>query len=580
MIRALAQAGFRLAGRRDARLARGIAWAVGEGALSAAFYGALYLLLRRAFAGEASPAFIAGSAVALGALVWLRIAAGQRAMPLIFAGAYAMMGEARLRLADHLRRLPMGWFERQRGGDLAARLTSDLEMVESIWSHFLGVFVSGLAMPCFLLLLLAWLDGPMALAVAAVVPLAVLAMAWTQRVARRPGKRMFAANEAAQAALAEYVAGVPVWRGFGRHGQAWRRLRGILDEQLAAVTAVESRPAPWLALFGFVLEAGFVGLALVGAARLADAAYTPQQLLLFLVVALPLYRQLFEVGLSTLLLRFAHRAMQRIEAVLGERMLAEPSHPALPQGLDFELDGVAFAYDGGEPVLADVSCRIPARGVTAIVGRSGAGKTTLVHLLARLWDVTAGAIRLGGVDVRQLGTQAVHERVAIVFQDVVLFSGSVRDNLLIGKPDATPAEVEAAARRAHAHDFIMALPQGYDTVLSENAESLSGGERQRLSIARALLKDAPILLLDEATASVDPSAQAEIQRAIGDLARGRTVIVIAHRLNAIQHADQILVLDGGRLCECGTHAELLAREGAYAAMWHRQQRARGWRLQS
>ncbi|CUJ77886.1 Lipid A export ATP-binding/permease protein MsbA [Achromobacter sp. 2789STDY5608628] len=473
----------------------------------------------------------------------------------------------------------MGWFARQRDGDLAARLTSDLDMVESIWSHFLGVFVTGLAMPCFLLLFLAWLDGPMALWVAAVMPLAALAMAWTQRVARRPGERMFAANETAQAALAEYVAGVPVWRGFGRHGQAWRRLRGILDEQLAAVTAVESRPAPWLALFGFVLEAGFVAVALAGAARLADASYGPQQLLLFLVVALPLYRQLFEVGLSTLLLRFAQRAMQRIEDILRQPPLPEPACPSLPQGQDFELRDVSFAYDGGEPVLAGVSCRIPANGLTAIVGRSGAGKTTLAHLLARLWDVTAGSIRLGGVDVRQLGTRALHERVAIVFQEVVLFSGSVRDNLLIGRPDATQAEIEAAARRAYAHDFIMALPQGYDTRLSENAESLSGGERQRLSIARALLKDAPILLLDEATASVDPSAQAEIQRAIGDLARGRTVVVIAHRLNAVQHADQILVLDGGRLCESGTHAELLARDGVYASMWHRQQRARGWRLQ-
>lgn len=579
MIRELAEAGFRLSGKRDARLWRGIAWAVTEGALTAAFYGALYLLLQSGFDGEATPGFIVGSGVGLAALVALRIMAGQRAMPLIFAGAYAMMGEARLRLADHLRRLPMGWFDRQRTGDLSARLTSDLDMVETIWSHFLGVFVSGVAMPLFLLLFLAWLDWPMALLVAAVLPLAALAMAWTQRVAQRPGHRMFVANEAAQSALAEYVAGVPVWRGFGRHGQAWQRLRGILDEQLAAVTEVESKPAPWLALFGFVLEAGFVSLVLVGAARLADASYTPQQLLLFLVVALPLYRQLFELGLSTLLLRFAQRAMSRIESLLRERPLPEPDHPARPQGKDFELSDVRFAYDAGVPVLDGVSCRIPANTLTAIVGRSGAGKTTLVHLLARLWDVTGGSIRLGGVDVRQLGTQALHEQVAIVFQDVVLFSGTVRENLLIGKPDATPAQVEAAARRAYAHDFIMALPQGYDTVLSENAESLSGGERQRLSIARALLKDAPILLLDEATASVDPSSEAQIQRAIGELVRGRTVIVIAHRLNAVRHADQILVLDAGRLKESGTHAGLLEQDGVYAAMWARQQQARGWRLQ-
>jgi len=593
MIRELVQSGFRLSGgsdRQEARapqrmLVRGLCWAAAEGLFIAAPGGVLYLLLRDVFSQELTGRRIVGYAALMFASGVLRGVAGRVGMPRIFSGAYAMMGEARLRIADHLRKLPLGWFGRNRGGDLGARLTSDLELVEHLWSHFLGVFVSGLAAPLFLVSFLLWVDWRLAAVLLAGLPLALLSLAWSQRVAARPSTRMMAASAAAQSSLLEYLQGIAVIRSFGRFGEVWRRLEVVLNEQHRALLEIETKPAPWLAAYGFFLEAGYLTLVLAGAWWLADGTLAPATLLLFLVLALPVYRQLFEVGLSTMMLRFARRALERIESLLREEAMPEPAVPQSPSGHDISFERVCFSYEQGRaasataaaenaaaplPALYELNCQIPANRLAAIVGPSGAGKSTLVHLIARLWDVDSGAIRLGGVDLREIGTAALHRYVAMVFQDVLLFSGTVLENIRIGKPEATREEVAAAARRAQAHEFITALPQGYDTRIDEGGASLSGGERQRISIARALLKDAPVLLLDEATASVDPSAEAQIQRALAELARGRSVVVIAHKLKNVRHADQILVLDKGRLVERGTHDELLAKGGLYSRLWAAQ----------
>lgn len=579
MIAKLIRSGFELSGKQDTRLNQGLAWMVFEGLCAAALYPFLYFLLSQAMAGTLEGQSIVMLGLAMVASVCLRIWAGRIAAPLVFSGAYAMMGSARLRIVDHLRHLPMGWFARQRAGDLGARLTSDLELIEGLWSHFLGMFLAGLSMAVFLMAFLFWLDAGLALVMLAGLPLALLALLWSQRVLARSSARLLQANANAQSSLLEYVQGMTVIRGFGRFGQAYRRLRTVLDEQHQAMIATEAKPAPCLVALGLALETGYASLLLVGAWRISQSNLSPAVLVSFLVLALPVYRQLFDVGLSAMLLRFSQHSLARVEALLQEPALPEPDQPREPQGHELVLDKVCFAYESGaEQALEDVSCVIPAHGLTAVVGPSGAGKSTLVQLMARLWDVDSGAIRLGGVDLRDIGTQALHRHVALVFQDVVLFSGTVMENLLMGRRDASPEEVVEAAKRAQAHDFIMALPQGYDTVLDEGGSSLSGGERQRLSIARALLKNAPVLLLDEATASVDPSAEADIQRAMTELARGRTVLVIAHRLRNIRHADHILVLDQGRLVEQGRHEDLLEQEGVYARLWLAQQPTRDWSL--
>lgn len=587
MIRELFQAGFRLSGTRDARLLRGLQLAAVEGALSAAPYPLLYLLLADVLAGRVDLRRTLMSSAGMAICLIARMAVGASAMPLIFTGAYAMMGEARLRLADHLRHLPMGWFGRIRSGDLGARLTTDLELVENVWSHFLGVFVAGLVMPLFLLAFLAWLDWRLSLVVLATLPLAVAALAWSQRLMAREVPRLAQANAHAQSELLDYVQGIAIIRSFGRFGEAWRRLEAAVDAQHAAAVRIETRPAPWVAAFGFVLEAGFALLLLAGLWWLGRGELTPQVLIAFAVLALPIHRQVFDLGVATALLRFARRAMHRIEAVLDAPAMHEPAVPRTPAGHDIVLDGVGFRYDeddGGAPdavagsALHGIFCTIPAGGLTAIVGPSGAGKSTLVHLIARLWDVGQGAIRIGGVDLRDMGRDVLHRHVAVVGQDVVLFAGTVSQNIRIGRPDATQAQVVDAARRAQADAFISALPQGYDTVIDESGASLSGGERQRIAIARALLKDAPILLLDEATASVDPSAEVDIQRALNALVSERTVVVIAHRLRSVRHADRILVMDQGRLVAQGRHEELIAQAGTYARLWTQQERARSWRL--
>lgn len=572
MITGLLKSGFRLAQTKDKQLIRGLCWSVAEGLFSALTYLCLYCLLYSTFTKQLNITSIALYGTAMALTFFLRIIAGCIGAPLIYNGAFAMMGEARLRMADHLRKLPLGWFDKQRGGDLAARLTSDLSLVEQVWSHFLQPLVYGLAMPSFLLMLLFCINWPLALLMIAGFPFALMTLLWTQYLFSKAGADLQTANTNAQSALLEYVQSIAVIRSFGRFGKTFRKLENILSEQHKAALKVETKTAPFLALFGLVLEIGYISLIPFGAYLFLNGEVTSANLLIFLILALPIYRQLFELGLSTIMLRFANASLTRIEDVMNVTVMAEPAIPELPGKLDIVFENVSFAYNlthGG--ALKNISCTIAPHQLTAIVGPSGAGKSTFVHLIARLWDVDGGTIRLGGINIKEIGTENLHQHIGMVFQDVLLFSGSVLDNLRIGKADASREEIIDAAKRAEAHSFIAALPSGYDTILDENGSSLSGGERQRLSIARALLKDAPILLLDEATANLDPSSEALVQKAITQLARNRTVIIIAHRLNAVRHADKIVVLDEGHLIEQGTHSSLLKQDGLYKRLWNKQQ---------
>jgi len=373
-----------------------------------------------------------------------------------------------------------------------------------------------------------------------------------------------------------------VLRAFGRHGEIYQRFVNAMERLRDALIRADVLPAPLLSVFGLVVEASFVAVAYAGAKLAQGGSISPAVLLTFLVVTVGVVRQVADLGVALLALRISQRALGRVDRLLAEEPLAEPTTPAAPpHRFDVAVESVSFAYEEEEEaVLAGVSVTFPERSLTALVGASGSGKSTLVHLVARLWDIPRGqgAIRIGGVDLRDLPFEELHRHVAMVFQDVVLFSGTILENLRAGRPEATRAEVEQAARAARAHDFITALAAGYDTQLTEGGGSLSGGERQRLSIARAILKDAPIVLLDEATSSVDASAEAEIQRAIDQLVQKKTVVVIAHRLRTIRRAHQIVVLDRGRVAESGTHDELLRKGGIYASMWREQERAKGWRL--
>lgn len=291
--------------------------------------------------------------------------------------------------------------------------------------------------------------------------------------------------------------------------------------------------------------------------------------LLFILVAYKIVDALLEVAAYLTQLRVMDLAVSRLDALMAEPVMAEETAVAVPDDLTLIFNRVSFRYQG-EWVLRDINCRIPAGSITAIVGSSGSGKSTLLHLLGRFFDPQQGEITLGGVALTQLGTHALYDKIGFVFQDVQLFDGTVLDNVRIGNPSATDEQVYAACRQANCEGFIAQLGQGYHTMLGEGGSRLSGGERQRLSIARMWLKNPQIILLDEATASIDPCAQADIQRALSQLAQDRTVIMIAHRLKTVEYADQILVVEQGQIAEAGSHTQLLEQKGLYWRLWNEQ----------
>ena len=291
-----------------------------------------------------------------------------------------------------------------------------------------------------------------------------------------------------------------------------------------------------------------------------------------------IYGELISANNGAFLTKKIEGELDRIDEVCAVPRQDSTDKQLACKGFDLAMEGVSFSYDGRRRAIDDVTFDIPEGTTCALVGPSGSGKTTLVNLLARFWDVDEGCVRVGGVDVREGTAESLLSRISMVFQNVYLFNDTVENNIRFGKPDATRDEVIAAAKRARCHDFIMELPKGYDTVLEEGGTNLSGGERQRVSIARAIMKDAPIVILDEATSSVDPENEHLLMAALAELTRGKTLVSIAHRLNTVRDADQILVVDGGRIVQRGTHEELVREQGVYRRFIEVRREAAGWRL--
>lgn len=494
-----------------------------------------------------------------------------------FRSAYKTAADGRVDLAEHLRKLPLGYLTRRDPGDLANMMMGDFAMLEHSISHLVPQLAGALALPVLAAAGLAVLDWRMAIAMFAALPVAMLMIRATAGLRRRMGGRLTRAKLEAGNRMQEYLNGIRVMKAHNLTGDRFVRLERSFKRLMLESIKIEGLIGPIVLTAVACMRAGLTLVVLVGVNLLLGGELDLITLVVFLFVGSRIYEPLTTTLIHYTEFRYTEQAGERIVRLLEEPVMT--GNQTAPEPHPIELQDVVFGY-GDKTILHNVSLSIPAGSLTALVGPSGSGKSTVLRLIARFYDPQEGVIRMGGRDVRDIDPEALLQNVSMVFQDVYLFQDTIGNNIRFGKMDASQQEIEDAARRACCHDFISKLPQGYETLVGEGGSTLSGGEKQRISIARAILKNAPIVLLDEATASLDPENERGIQTAINELTRGRTVIVIAHRLKTLRDADNILVLDKGRVVEQGSHPELLARGGLYARLWELQQRSGRWSVSS
>lgn len=490
-----------------------------------------------------------------------------------YIASYKESNTTRVRIAEHLRKLPMSFFNTKDLSELTTNMMADCSSMESMLSSTIPPLIANVITVTLTCILLAFFDWRLALCIFCTMPIAFLIIWLSRNYQKKLFARQVDAKLAASDQVQEYLEGMKIIKSCGLSGSHFSALDNALLTMKKIAVKVEMMVGVFMSSASMVLQAGIGITIFVGALLLVNGSIELLPLLMFLLMVTRIYGPILAIlsQLATLLNL----------NVVTERMRTLLTTPAMEgdgkivANCDIEMDHVTFRYNT-EDVIKDVSCKIPQGSVTALVGPSGSGKSTISKLIARFWDIQGGTIRVGGKDVRTMEPENLMKYMSFVFQDVTLFNDTVMNNIRLGNPNATDEQVMAAAKAAYCDEFVREMPDGYQTLLGENGSTLSGGERQRISIARALLKDAPIILLDEATASLDPENEVLVQRAIAKLVEGKTVIMIAHRLRTIVDADQILVLENGKLVESGTHNELMAKKGLYQKLYHIQQESLGW----
>ena len=539
--------------------------------------GAIYLVVLGLTGGSTS------KSLALWALVCVLISifggavtASHSKMLQTHAG-YFMAADSRIALANRLKSVPMGYFNESSLGQISGVCTTVVGSIESMVPMVLVNILGGLittAVFTLIILVFDWRIGLLTLAGVLLYLAVVSAMEKKSALIAADTQR---SQTALIEAVLETIQGMSVIKSFNLSGRGDQKLQNAVEGNRKANLAVEQVMTPYTAAEEAVLQVASVLMMMAAIVFWKNGTLPLAKALMVLVMSFMVFNQIKAFGMGVSMLRLAAASIDRTTETMQMPQMDESGKPVSPAAHDIVFDHVDFSYEHKQ-ILHDISVTLPDKTTTAIVGPSGSGKTTLCNLIARFWDVDSGSVKIGGVDVRDYTLESLMDQISMVFQNVYLFADTIENNIKFGCPDATHEQVVAAAQKACCDDFIEALPDGYNTVIGEGGASLSGGEKQRISIARAMLKDAPIVILDEATANVDPENEDRLQKAIEALTRDKTILMIAHRLKTVQHADQILVVDHGRIVQQGKHEQLIQQPGIYAEFVGGRKQAADWKL--
>lgn len=482
------------------------------------------------------------------------------------AAGYMIFADQRIALADHLRRLPMGYFTAGNIGKISSVLSSDMVFVEEVAMSTIANMMSYLLSAGVLMVFMFWLDWRLGLIALAVTLLANVVARRMNAVSLKEAAARQEQGERLTDAVLSFVEGIGVIKSYNLLGAQSAALTENFARSRDVNASFERRMTPWTTGLSILYGAGIAAIFGLAVYLEQTGALSLAYLLGVLLFVFDLFGPLKALYGEATRLTVMDAALDRTCDVLVETELPDTGTAHLPEttaGDEIVFEDVSFSYDGKNDVLHDISFAMPPRTMTALVGPSGGGKSTIANLLARFWDVGTGCVKIRGVDIRDVPLAELMDQISMVFQRVYLFQDTIYNNIALGRPDASEKEIIQAAKKARCYDFVTALPDGFQTIVGEGGATLSGGERQRIAIARCILKDAPIVILDEATASVDVDNERYIQEAISELVRGKTLLVIAHRLHTIRDADQILVVAGGRIAQCGDHASLSDQPGIY-----------------
>ncbi|GMQ56578.1 ABC transporter ATP-binding protein [Vallitalea sediminicola] len=491
--------------------------------------------------------------------------------------SYKIFARERLRIGERLKRFPMGYFNEGNSGNVSAVITSDLTFIEMMSMSALEKVVNGYVSVIIGCILLLFIDYRIALISIGVIILALLILNKIQKVGKKQSYIRQNTQSELVAVILAYIQGISVIKAFNLTGNKSKATKSAFKNSRDNNIEYEKKFLPPNVVYEIIFYIGITLTIFCASYFYLKGSLSLAIALMMIIYVFQFYIPLKLLGGITGQIRVMEAGLDRYDALKNTEIIDKDGKDIKLDRFDIEFKNVTFAYEEKE-ILKDISFKIPENSMTALVGSSGCGKTTIANLIARFWDVQKGEVLVGGVNVKEMNCDGLLKNMSMVFQKVYLFNDTIYNNVKFGKADATKEEIIAACKKARCHEFVMELENDYDTMVGEGGCTLSGGEKQRISIARAILKDAPIILLDEATASVDPDNEKYIQMAINELVKDKTLVVIAHRLATIRSADQILVIDEGKLLQKGTHDDLIEEKGQYNDFWERRMNARSWKI--